>query len=55
MMLCISERANIIKDHPEMTFGQVPRELGVRWEALSQDEKDGYKELNFHPKGAELS
>jgi len=37
-------RPQIRKEKPELTFGQVASELGVRWKALSADAKKSYEE-----------
>lgn len=43
MNFCRLTRPDIIKESPDMAFGAVGRELGIRWGNLSQTEKDSFK------------
>jgi hypothetical protein len=43
MLFCKETRPLIIKETPDMAFGQVGKELGKRWKALTDEEKEGYK------------
>ena len=37
------ERSLVVKENPKMTFGEIGKELGTRWRALSVEEKAKYK------------
>ena len=36
-------REKVKQDGPELSFGEIGRELGARWRALTQEEKESYK------------
>lgn len=36
-------RPTVIKEKPDLTFGEVGKELGARWRALSDEEKAEWK------------
>ena len=38
-----AERPKVIKDKPDLTFGEVGKELGSRWRALGDKEKETWK------------
>ena len=43
MLFCKEQRPKVKEDHPQMTFGELGKELGVRWRLLSEAEKERYK------------
>jgi HMG (high mobility group) box len=43
MLFCKEMRPTILKESPDLAFGAVGKELGKRWKALSDDEKEAYK------------
>lgn len=43
MLFCKEQRPIVKKEMPDLTFGQIGKELGKRWKALSEKEKEGYK------------
>ncbi|KAI2502170.1 DNA binding protein [Fragilaria crotonensis] len=43
MLFCKETRPIIIKESPDLAFGAVGKELGKRWKALSDEEKEAYK------------
>eukprot|EP00563_Minutocellus_polymorphus_P004729 CAMPEP_0181037506 /NCGR_PEP_ID=MMETSP1070-20121207/9439_1 /TAXON_ID=265543 /ORGANISM="Minutocellus polymorphus, Strain NH13" /LENGTH=75 /DNA_ID=CAMNT_0023115229 /DNA_START=129 /DNA_END=356 /DNA_ORIENTATION=+ len=36
-------RPTVLEEKPDLTFGEVGKELGARWRALTDDEKAAYK------------
>lgn len=38
-----AERPKVIKEKPDLTFGEVGKELGSRWRALGDKEKETWK------------
>ena len=42
MVFCKEQRPILKKESPDMPFGQVGKELGKRWKALSDKEKEQY-------------
>jgi hypothetical protein len=42
MLFGEENRKNIKEDNPEMTFGEVSKELGAMWKGLTEDEKSVY-------------
>ena len=43
MLFCKETRPKVIKEKPDLTFGQDGKELGKRWRALSDKQKAAYK------------
>ena len=43
IVFCSTERAKVKSDLPDATFGEVAKEMGKRWKALSDDEKAEFK------------
>jgi hypothetical protein len=43
MLFAKETRPEIVKKNPDMPFGEVGKELGARWRALSDAEKAAYK------------
>jgi len=43
MLFSQQNREKIKKDNPDITFGQVGKKLGEMWRALSDKEKEAYK------------
>jgi hypothetical protein len=43
MLFAKETRPEILKEKPDLSFGEVGKELGARWRALSEDEKAAYK------------
>ena len=43
MLFCKETRPIIMKENPDLAFGAVGKELGKRWKALSDEEKEAYK------------
>lgn len=43
MLFSKEMRPTVVEENPDMSFGEVGRELGARWRALSDDEKAKYK------------
>ncbi|KAL3805487.1 hypothetical protein ACHAWO_002997 [Cyclotella atomus] len=43
MLFAKETRPEIIKENPDMSFGEVGKELGARWRALSEAEKAEWK------------
>ncbi len=43
MLFAKEMRPKIIGEKPDLTFGEVGKELGARWRALSEEQKEGYK------------
>lgn len=43
ILFCQDERAKIKASHPEMTFAEVAKELGKRWNKASDSTKEHYK------------
>ena len=43
ILFCQDERAKIKASHPEMTFAEVAKELGKRWNKTSDSAKEHYK------------
>lgn len=39
MKFCQKERASVMKENPDIKFTEVGKELGKRWQALSEGEK----------------
>ena len=44
LYFCADERANVKKDHPDFKVTEVISELGRRWKALKDEEKEQYIE-----------
>lgn len=44
MLFSKEHRAQVKEDNPEITFGGVGKKLGEMWRALSDDEKQAYKD-----------
>ena len=44
MFFCSERREQIIKDFPDLTFGEVGKKLGKMWRGLSQEMKIPYEE-----------
>jgi len=43
-MLFAKEMRPVVKEeNPEFSFGEIGKELGARWRALTDDEKEAYK------------
>ena len=42
MNFVAQERPKIATDHPDFTFGEIGRELGRRWRALTDEEKEKF-------------
>ena len=42
MMFCKAERPKIVKENPDMAFGDVGKELGLRWGKLTKAQKDKF-------------
>ncbi|KAK1733637.1 hypothetical protein QTG54_015680 [Skeletonema marinoi] len=43
-MLFAKEMRPVVKEeNPEFSFGELGKELGARWRALTDDEKEAYK------------
>lgn len=45
MLFCNEERAFIKTEHPDMNFQNIAKELGSRWNNLSEKEKEKYKKM----------
>ena len=44
-MLFVKEnRAQVKEDNPDITFGQIGKKLGEMWRALSDEEKEEWKQ-----------
>lgn len=43
MLFAKEMRPKLKEESPDLTFGEVGKELGARWRALSDDEKAKYK------------
>jgi hypothetical protein len=43
MLFAKETRPEIVKENPDMSFGEVGKELGARWRALSEAEKAEWK------------
>ncbi|KAL3786565.1 hypothetical protein ACHAW5_000511 [Stephanodiscus triporus] len=43
MLFAKEMRPKVIGEKPELTFGEVGKELGARWRALSEEQKAAYK------------
>lgn len=43
MLFAKEMRPALKEENPEMSFGEVGKELGARWRALSDEEKAKYK------------
>ena len=43
MAFCKVTRPIIVAEDPELGFGAIGKEMGKRWKALSDSEKEGYK------------
>eukprot|EP00545_Synedropsis_sp_CCMP1620_P006464 CAMPEP_0119009350 /NCGR_PEP_ID=MMETSP1176-20130426/4306_1 /TAXON_ID=265551 /ORGANISM="Synedropsis recta cf, Strain CCMP1620" /LENGTH=71 /DNA_ID=CAMNT_0006961851 /DNA_START=135 /DNA_END=350 /DNA_ORIENTATION=- len=43
MLFCKETRPIIVGETPDLPFGQVGKELGKRWKALTDEEKLAYK------------
>lgn len=43
MLFCKETRPVIIKESPDLAFGAVGKELGKRWRALTDEEKEAFK------------
>eukprot|EP00585_Thalassiosira_rotula_P009959 CAMPEP_0196158672 /NCGR_PEP_ID=MMETSP0910-20130528/45933_1 /TAXON_ID=49265 /ORGANISM="Thalassiosira rotula, Strain GSO102" /LENGTH=75 /DNA_ID=CAMNT_0041423581 /DNA_START=246 /DNA_END=473 /DNA_ORIENTATION=+ len=43
MLFAKDTRPKIIEENPDLTFGEVGKELGKRWRALTDDEKAEWK------------
>ena len=43
MLFCKEQRPIVKEENPDMTFGELGKELGKRWKALSDADKEGYK------------
>eukprot|EP00584_Thalassiosira_punctigera_P006296 CAMPEP_0172528858 /NCGR_PEP_ID=MMETSP1067-20121228/3092_1 /TAXON_ID=265564 ORGANISM="Thalassiosira punctigera, Strain Tpunct2005C2" /NCGR_SAMPLE_ID=MMETSP1067 /ASSEMBLY_ACC=CAM_ASM_000444 /LENGTH=67 /DNA_ID=CAMNT_0013312825 /DNA_START=127 /DNA_END=330 /DNA_ORIENTATION=+ len=43
MLFAKETRPKVIEENPDFTFGEVGKELGKRWRALSDEEKAEYK------------
>lgn len=43
MLFAKETRPKVIEDNPDFTFGEVGKELGKRWRALTDDQKAEYK------------
>lgn len=44
MLFSKEHRAKVKEDNPEITFGGIGKELGAMWRALSDKEKQAYKD-----------
>jgi ubiquitin len=42
MIFCKKMRPKVVKENPELTFGEVGRKLGEMWRELSDEEKKKY-------------
>jgi hypothetical protein len=43
MLFAKETRPKVIAEKPDLTFGEVGKELGARWRALSEEQKGAYK------------
>ena len=43
MLFAKEMRAKVIAETPDLSFGEVGKELGARWRALSEEQKGAYK------------
>ncbi|KAL7492365.1 hypothetical protein ACHAWT_002550 [Skeletonema menzelii] len=43
MLFAKEMRPKVKEENPEMSFGELGKELGARWRALSEEEKGKYK------------
>jgi hypothetical protein len=43
MLFAKEIRPKIVSEKPDLSFGEVGKELGVRWRALSDAQKEAYK------------
>ena len=44
MVFAKETRPKVIAEMPDLTFGEVGKEMGKRWRALTQAQKDAYKQ-----------
>lgn len=44
MLFSKENRAQIKEDNPDITFGQIGKKLGEMWRALSDEEKQAFKD-----------
>ena len=43
MLFAKETRPKVKEEHPDFTFGEVGKELGKRWRALTDEQKAAYK------------
>lgn len=43
MVFAKEMRPKVVEENPDFTFGEVGKELGKRWRALSDEAKEEYK------------
>ena len=44
MLFSKENRPKVKEDNPDITFGQVGKKLGEMWRALSEEEREEYKQ-----------
>ena len=47
MLFAKETRPKVIAEKPDLTFGEVGKELGARWRALSEEQKGAYKKWDI--------
>ena len=43
MAFCKETRSKIVAENPAFTFGEVGKELGKRWKALTDEQKESFR------------
>lgn len=46
----LTERTNVMQENPGLSFAEVGKELGKRWNLLSQEKRDMYYDMNLQDK-----
>lgn len=43
LVFCAETRASVVKRHPNLTFGEIGKQLGAKWKSLTQSQKNKFE------------